>query len=426
MTKVLALLFGLVLAFSACAGEGDESAEPAPAATVTPTPIPPSSSASATPTPLVIPTIVATSTPVPPTPTAADADADTEPTATATETAATATPIPTATPRPIPTTARPTAIVVSPTPKPAVPTATPLPRATAVPTATAPPQGWVNPDCYVAPGAADEPVWWCGGKICALNALHLGCPSTAPLPQYVRVGCRISDRNVVVNEVITLEAWQDPLTAAISFSFDHGDGTIDQRPVSYAYYREPGAYEVRLLWQHAGGTGSTLCGTVTVTRGSPGPTPTPTPTVLPNVHVQCVISKTTVVTGEALRFTAIQNPADAPVSYVFDHGDGTLDPRNPSDAFYAAPGFYDVKVQWTYAGQQGTIPCGTVTVTPNFNASQFIGKTQVEAEAIAATQGLISRIARIDDEWFALTQDYRIDRVNFEIDNGLVTKATLG
>ena len=66
--------------------------------------------------------------------------------------------------------------------------------------------------------------------------------------------------------------------------------------------------------------------------------------------------------GEALTFTALQMPADVDVDYVFDHGDGTLDPRAVSHAFYEAPGLYTVTLRWSHPGGSGTTFCGIVTV----------------------------------------------------------------
>ena len=51
-----------------------------------------------------------------------------------------------------------------------------------------------------------------------------------------------------------------------------------------------------------------------------------------------------------------------------------------------------------------------------------------EKDAIAAIEGIGNsyRIARRDDETFALTMDYRPDRINLEIDRDIVTAANIG
>lgn len=281
----------------------------------------------------------------------------------------------------------------------------------------------MNPDCYVGPGAADEPVWWCGAKICVVGAPHYGCPIGQPVRPISLIDCSISDTDIVVNEITTFTAIYEPANAAVRFAFAHGDGTIDNVSVSRAYYAAPGSYRVTLLWQYAGGKGSTPCGTVHV-RANGTPTPTPTPSV---VQIGCSISPTrTVRVNEILTFTAFQSPQNVPVSYVFDHGDGTLDETAQSRAYYAAPGYYDVRLNWAYAGQSGTTFCGTVTVEPNFNAVDYLGRTPESAEALAASRGLSTRIVRIDDQVFPGTSDYRLDRMNIEVDANKVTKAYIG
>ena len=239
----------------------------------------------------------------------------------------------------------------------------------------------------------------------------------------VRVDCSISANDILVNEVITLRATQSPAGLPIRFAFNHGDGTIDRTSVSQAYYRAPGTYNVTLLWQYAGGKGSEDCGTVKV-RPIAQPTPTPTPW---QVQIGCTISpQRTVQVNEVLTFTAFQSRSDLDIRYVFDHGDGTLDETSQSYAYYQAPGFYDVRLRWSYGNQSGTTFCGTVTVEPAFNSADFVGLTLGEAESVAAAQGLTSRVVRIDDEWLPVTSDYSLDRVNFELDNQYVTKAYLG
>ena len=58
-------------------------------------------------------------------------------------------------------------------------------------------------------------------------------------------------------------------------------------------------------------------------------------------------------------------------------------------------------------------------------SQDVIGMTEDQAiqtiEGISSEQ-LTARVVRRDDENFAVTMDYRINRINLEIDNGLVTK----
>ena len=62
-------------------------------------------------------------------------------------------------------------------------------------------------------------------------------------------------------------------------------------------------------------------------------------------------------------------------------------------------------------------------------SQEVIGMTEEEAiqtiEGISSEQ-LTARVVRRDDENFAVTMDYRINRINMEIDNGIVTKTFIG
>jgi hypothetical protein len=59
-------------------------------------------------------------------------------------------------------------------------------------------------------------------------------------------------------------------------------------------------------------------------------------------------------------------------------------------------------------------------------ADSYLGLTSDDAIARADAEGRVWRIAREDDEHYALTMDYRPDRVNLEIDDGVVTAAWMG
>jgi hypothetical protein len=286
---------------------------------------------------------------------------------------------------------------------------------------------WVSPDCSVGPGTADEAAWWCGGQICTISAPHYGCPTGSPTRPHVRFDCTISNTDIAVNEIITLTAVHEPANAPVRFAFSHGDGTIDgaidNTSQSQAFYEAPGIYWVTLLWQYPGGKGLTPCGSVRV-RPVGAPFPTPTPVV---VQIGCSVAPgRTVQVNETLTFTAFQIPANIPVSYVFDHGNGTLDETSQSRAYYAVPGFYDVRLNWAHGNQSGTTFCGTVTIEPNFSAGDYLGRTPESAEARAASRGLTTRIVRIDDQVFPVTMDYRLDRLTIEIDANKVTSAYLG
>lgn len=70
-------------------------------------------------------------------------------------------------------------------------------------------------------------------------------------------------------------------------------------------------------------------------------------------------------------------------------------------------------------------PSPTVTAV----AQEVIGTT--EEQAIQTIEGISSeeltyRVTRRDDEFYPMTMDYRINRINLEIDNEIVTKTSIG
>lgn len=402
--RVIAIAIGLALLATACSGGAEDAGPAEPTPTVIPGP--PTATASpeptidSTPTPVDIPTATVTAVP----------SVTTEPTSTLT---------PTATVAPFPTSPPPTATASPPTAT-ATPAATLTPTATPTPTATAGPvvsigcrirparpvapgeiliftalqdppsapvtyvfdhgdgtldPGPVSRAYYAAPGIFEVRLNWAhdgrsGTVLCgSVTVVDVGggtpTPTPTPTPGALNISCTIEpDRTVLVGETLVFTAIQDPPSVPVSYVFDHGDGTLDPRPVSYAYYAAPGVYEVRLNWAATGvGGGTIICGTVTVSGTvTPTPTPTPTTTVLP-VSIGCQIDPQRPVTvGEILVYSAFQNPPDLDVDYVFDHGDGTLDPGPVSWAYYASPGDYSVVLRWNYQGRVGTVFCGVVTV----------------------------------------------------------------
>jgi hypothetical protein len=62
-------------------------------------------------------------------------------------------------------------------------------------------------------------------------------------------------------------------------------------------------------------------------------------------------------------------------------------------------------------------------------SQEVIGMTEEDAiqtiEGISSEQ-LTARVVRRDDENYPMTMDYRINRINLEIDNGIVTKTSIG
>ncbi len=56
----------------------------------------------------------------------------------------------------------------------------------------------------------------------------------------------------------------------------------------------------------------------------------------------------------------------------------------------------------------------------------FIGLTEAEGAALAKERKLSSRVISIDGKPRPATMDYRIDRVNFEIEQGRIAKVSRG
>ena len=79
------------------------------------------------------------------------------------------------------------------------------------------------------------------------------------------------------------------------------------------------------------------------------------------------------------------------------------------------------RISWTQpAGERPQL------VTPDLAVTDFVGLSQDEATAIADENLVPWRIGRIDDDALALTEDFNPGRLTFEIDDGVVTSASLG
>lgn len=60
------------------------------------------------------------------------------------------------------------------------------------------------------------------------------------------------------------------------------------------------------------------------------------------------------------------------------------------------------------------------------DTDQYLGLTEQEAEKLAKDNAFTIRVAGRDGECYALTMDYRTDRVNVYLEDGTVTAATIG
>lgn len=56
----------------------------------------------------------------------------------------------------------------------------------------------------------------------------------------------------------------------------------------------------------------------------------------------------------------------------------------------------------------------------------LIGLTTEEGKNLSKKNNMKFRIIREDDEIFMVTSDFLIDRVNVEIDNGIIVKSAIG
>jgi len=70
-------------------------------------------------------------------------------------------------------------------------------------------------------------------------------------------------------------------------------------------------------------------------------------------------------------------------------------------------------------------------MTKRFNGDEFLlesllGKPLNEAKELALFNGYSIRIKREDNNNFALTMDLRFDRIDVQIDSGIVTKCNVG
>lgn len=286
------------------------------------------------------------------------------------------------------------------TPTTVAQTPTTSPTATTAPTPTTGATATTAPTPSTAPTATTAPT-----------------PTATPpvLPQPLQISCTIAKRQLTVGEQTELSAVHVPDSVSIDYAFEHGDGTIDRRNPSFAFYETPGSYDVYVIATIENLDRRELCGTITVSADGPD-----------TVQFFCSISDTRVVVGGPTTFTASSDPGELPVTYVFDHGDGFREQANPSYAAYAQPGSYPVTLEYTYQGSTGTLACGTVTVdadtTPVTCSDQgYVGLLLEDAKSLATSRGCAWRIVGEPGD----TQ-YRPDRVNFQVGHGQIQGVTIG
>ncbi len=109
----------------------------------------------------------------------------------------------------------------------------------------------------------------------------------------------------------------------------------------------------------------------------------------------------------------------------------TIDAAEPEPEFTVTTAEEEVVTTTvtTEATTTTTVEDVVTTVEPSpdpTDISVYIGLSQADAAALAIANGTTSRTERIDDETFGLTSDFVGDRVNFEVDDGIVTSAKFG
>ena len=74
------------------------------------------------------------------------------------------------------------------------------------------------------------------------------------------------------------------------------------------------------------------------------------------------------------------------------------------------------------AASDKAAPSSTATLA----TEAVIGMTVDEATAWANERGMTVRVVKLDGESLPGTKDYRPERINVEVENGVITAATLG
>ena len=79
----------------------------------------------------------------------------------------------------------------------------------------------------------------------------------------------------------------------------------------------------------------------------------------------------------------------------------------------------------TYAVKVTSLKMSNLKVPDEFLES-LLGLSEEEAVNRCIDNGHRVRVTRTDDRYYIITMDLRFDRVNLELDNGVITKADVG
>lgn len=240
----------------------------------------------------------------------------------------------------------------------------------------------------------------------------------APVSPSFYPTCSTSKSFVEAGELFLISGTHTPQQVSVTWAFDHGDGFIDWRNPSTAYYEYPGVYNVTGIASAANGAEQRIhCGTVTVTAATP--------------EYDCTIENTYIEVNGNTVFHAASTHTDLPIVYTFDHGDGYREVANPSYATYYNAGTYNVSVTAFYNGVTTHIDCGTVTVVDpaptTCPTTSLIGMTesQAQAQVIAASCTPVTVARGLD--FLPIPGDYRTDRVQLVVGiTGTVLAASIG
>ena len=128
----------------------------------------------------------------------------------------------------------------------------------------------------------------------------------------------------------------------------------------------------------------------------------------------------TIFPSESTRIV-VEGPNDEPnqLSIIDPTNTSTLTTFDDNSGIWSVPG----KANIVFSGIQTT---RSLLVLNEFEIADFIGLDLEQANELAASQGLITRIASQDGISNILTHDYRIDRVNFGIVDNVVVGASIG
>ena len=261
---------------------------------------------------------------------------------------------------------------------------------------------------FPAPAPSDAPVATTAPVIAEPTATDVPAPTAIPLP----------------DEGPTVEPTAEPTATAEPTPTQEPEPSATPRPATPTPDDDPGPTATPA-------PDPTATPEPTV-EGTPTPTPTPTPGGPAGIAVTCEVvpDSRSIRIEDLVTFRAVQDPVSPPLAFTFNHGDGTINIGSSSIVRYAAPGNYVVTMRWDRGEDAGSVPCGTIEVTGvgagAFQPGDYVGLSEAAAANLAESRVLEVRIVRRDDEQFPGTADFRRDRINFELDGGIVTVASLG